>query len=75
MKIGDLVRIKRGILADDTWDTNVNSQIGIILDIYDNSSVGIINYEVKFAHETGWFDPLELEVISESRDPGGNGNE
>jgi hypothetical protein len=64
MKIGDLVVIREHPGRAAFFD---NFGIGVIIDVYDNSSVGIINYEVKFEHETGWFDPLELEVVSESR--------
>ena len=72
MKIGDLVRIKDNLGRGTFYE---EFGVGVIIDVYDNSSVGIINYEVKFAHETGWFDPLELEVVSESRAPSGDDNE
>tara|TARA_Y100000296_G_scaffold73278_1_gene90587 strand:+ start:655 stop:849 length:195 start_codon:yes stop_codon:yes gene_type:complete len=64
MKIGDLVVVRKHPGRGAFWD---DFGVGVIIDVYDNPSVGIINYEVKFEHETGWFDPLELEVVSESR--------
>jgi len=64
MKIGDLVIIREHSGRSAFYD---DFGIGVIIDVYDNSSVGIINYEVKFEYETGWFDPLELKVVSESQ--------
>jgi len=62
MKIGDLVRIKKRILSDDSWDSDVCSQVGVILDEYEDMTT--VHYEVQFAYERGWFDEFELELVS-----------
>lgn len=59
MKIGDLVKIKKGIKDRD----DVASQIGVVLDVY--GDVASAFYEVQFTYERGWFDEFELEVVSE----------
>ena len=67
MKIGDLVSIKKGILADALNDADVNSQTGVVLDVYEDMTT--VHYEVQFTYERGWFDEFELELIN-SRDGG-----
>lgn len=66
MKIGDLVRIKRGMFADNPWNTDVNSQVGIILDEYEDMAT--MHYKVQFVYERGWFDEFELYVVGTARD-------
>ena len=61
MKIGDLVRIRKGIKDRE----NVASQLGVVLDVYEILTSAF--YEVQFTYERGWFDEFELKVISEQK--------
>ena len=61
MKIGDLVRIKKGIKHRG----EVASQVGLILDEYEDMAT--THYEVQFIYERSWFDEFELEVLSEQK--------
>jgi len=58
MKIGDLVKIKKGIKHRG----EIASQVGLILDEYEDMTT--THYEVQFTYECGWFDEFELEVLS-----------
>ncbi len=59
MKIGDLVRIK-----NNTEKFNLPQDIGVIIDIYQDDAGYYPKYEVRIGHERGWFDSIQLEVIS-----------
>tara|TARA_Y100000034_G_scaffold6679_1_gene7363 strand:- start:5077 stop:5286 length:210 start_codon:yes stop_codon:yes gene_type:complete len=64
MRVGDLVKIKAKITIDKVWCTDIKSQIGIILDEYEDMTT--MYYKVHFAHEQGWFDEFELELVNNS---------
>ena len=62
MKVGDLVRIKT---LDEESIHNFFPSIGVIIDTYELEVYP--QYEVRIGHDRGWFDSIELEVISEGR--------
>jgi len=58
---GDIVKAK------SEWSVEgVDYGYGIILDVYEDED-GIVYCEVSWYHETQWWKPYELELISESR--------
>ena len=61
MKVGDLIRIKKGVKKE----LQITSDIGVILDIYEDMNT--THYEVQFLHERGWFDEFVLEVVSSAK--------
>ena len=61
MKVGDLVKIKhtaRRKIPDFEG-------VGVIIDVLETDFD--VQLEVRFGHDKTWFNPIELEVISESR--------
>ncbi len=60
MKIGDLVKIKRGI----EFRGEITHQVGVVLSEYEDMAATY--YEIQFVYERGWFDEFELEVVSEN---------
>lgn len=59
MKVGDLIKIKKGVRED----LQTTPHVGIILDTYEDMNT--THYEVQFPHERGWFDEFVLELVCE----------
>jgi|TARA_R110000824_G_scaffold155925_1_gene328735 hypothetical protein len=61
MKVGDLIRIRKGVKEE----LQITSDIGVILDIYEDMNT--THYQVQFLRERGWFDGFMLEVVSDAK--------
>jgi hypothetical protein len=61
MKVGDLIKIKKGMKEE----LQITSHVGVILDTYEDMNT--THYEVQFPYERGWFDGFMLELVSNAK--------
>ena len=59
MKKGDLVTRRKQLKKE--YRVKLASDVGVILDIYEDMSSTY--YEVAFAHDRGWFEEFQLELL------------